>query len=284
MDIDTDNAHPKEVLPLLKWPGGKRWLASFLAQIIHPVLHNTYYEPFLGAGAVFLYLQPKCSVLSDINQELIECFKAVRDQPESVVKSIWRYTNSRECYYKTRHMNPRTPISAAARFIYLNRTCWGGIYRLNKKGRFNVPYGNSGRIICRKDSLLAVGNSLKRAGLFCGDFEKAMAPAGKGDVIYADPPYTTVGANNGFIRYNENLFSWEDQERLAKACKKAAKRGAFVIVSGIWNMDILTLYKGWWAMKIKRHTCVARKTESRRVVSEVLLFSRFRPGHELKRI
>ncbi len=138
------------VRPFLKWPGGKRWLAPWLAEIIRPELGGSYYEPFLGGGAVFLQLSPATAVLSDLNEDLITTLDTIRNYPERVVHAAWRFTNTKTCYERVRKMGPRTDIGAAARFLYLNRTCWGGIYRLNRKGEFNTPFGNSGRAICRK--------------------------------------------------------------------------------------------------------------------------------------
>ena len=260
--------------PFLKWPGGKRWLAPLLANIIDRELLGTYFEPFVGAAAVFLQLRQKRAVLSDINAELIHCLREVKADPESVLRAVWRYTNTRECYYRARCSRPRTAIGAAARLIYLNRTCWGGIYRLNQNGEFNVPFGGHDRVICHKGALLAVAGLLRRATLRCADFEEVMAEAGRGDVIYADPPYTTRGEDNGFLRYNEQLFSWADQKRLAAAARLAAKRGAFVAVSALWQRDLLGLYGRWWAWKLQRWSRVAGTIDSRRIVSEVVLFSR----------
>jgi len=263
--------HP---LPFLKWPGGKRWVAPLLASIVQPELDGTYFEPFVGGASVFLQLQPSKAILSDINEELIKSLKIVRDDPELVVRAVHRLSNTSACYYRVRRMKPRSVISYAARFIYLNRTCWGGIYRLNKGGGFNVPFGRSGRVICKRSSVIDGARALKKAKLRCADFEEVMDEAGHGDVVYADPPYTTRGQNNGFVRYNEILFAWQDQMRLAAACERAAKRGAFVVVSGLWHRDVLNAYPFWWGMQVSRTSTVSREVESRTSVSEALLFSR----------
>jgi DNA adenine methylase len=172
-------------------------------------------------------------------------------------------------------MAPRTPVGEAARFLYLNRTCWGGVFRLNREGEFNVPFGHSGRVICRADLLLETAEALKVARLGDGDFEAALSKAGKGDVIYADPPYTTVGQGNGFLRYNEKLFRWSDQQRLARACREIAKRGTFVAVSGLLDPQIVGLYPGWWLLKLHRKSLISRTPDGRRNISEVILFSRW---------
>ncbi|MBS0202018.1 MAG: Dam family site-specific DNA-(adenine-N6)-methyltransferase [Planctomycetes bacterium] len=260
--------------PFLKWPGGKRWLSSVLSAVLQAELSGTYFEPFLGAGALFLAMRPKKAVLSDVNADLIEFLKTVKRYPELVVESVWRLSNSEECYYRVRGSVPRTRIGRAARFLYLNRTCWGGVYRLNKEGRFNVPFGNSGRIICNRDDVVLASTAFRTAKLSAADFEKTMAQAGTGDVIYADPPYTTRGAGNGFIRYNESLFRWEDQLRLAKVAREAAERQAFVAVSGLNHFEFIDLYPGWWVAEFERASNVGRDLQSRVRICEVVVFSR----------
>lgn len=260
--------------PFLKWPGGKRWLAPILADILKNELSGCYYEPFLGAGAVFLHLQPTCAVLSDRNKDLVEFLCTVREYPDEVVRAVWRWSNTADCYYHVRSCRPRTEIGRAARFLYLNRTCWGGIYRTNKEGHFNVPFGDSGRGLCRLIHVCLVAAALSSATLLEEDFESILDGSIKGDVVYADPPYTAKGEDNGFLRYNERLFSWSDQERLAATCKRARRRGVFVAVSGLSHPELMALYKGWWVLKLMRHSLVSRIPTSRKKVSEVVLFSR----------
>lgn len=262
------------VEPFLKWPGGKRWLAPGLASILRGELTGTYWEPFLGGGAVFLALRPNRATLSDINAQLIACFETVRRYPERVISSLGRFSNTEDCYYRVRRMKARTEVGTVARFIFLNRTCWGGIYRLNQHGVFNVPFGNSHRGVCSKQGILSVARALHGRELVTADFEKAFNRAVHGDVIYADPPYTVTHEDNGFVRYNERLFKWDDQQRLARAAARVRRRGIFVAVSGAWHPDVLALYPGWYAVRIERHSCISRRLHGRRKVSEVVVFSR----------
>ncbi len=262
------------VEPCLKWPGGKRWLAPTLAPLLAAELQGKYFEPFFGGGAVFLNIGSNNSCLSDINNDLIHFLSVVRDNPEKLIHHVWRFSNTRECYYKVRSSKPRSDLGKAARFLYLNRTAWGGIYRLNQNGEFNVPFGNSDRKICSKQSVFLFAKSLRNANIQKLDFETAIDTSQNGDVIYADPPYTSRGQNNGFIRYNERLFSWADQMRLAKAASRARHRGVFVCVSGVFHRHILELYRNWWAVRVDRTSLVARQPEHRRVFSEVIIFSR----------
>ncbi len=263
-----------EIDPFLKWPGGKRWLTTILRGIFAAELTNTYYEPFLGAGAMYLSLRPKSAILSDKNKELIAFLNTVKRNPSAVVRAVWRWSNEESCYYHVRESTPRTEIGKAARFLYLNRTCWGGIYRLNRKGEFNVPFGNSGRTICRRDEVVQAATAFRRAKLLVADFEEVMAKATTGDVIYADPPYTTRGAGNGFVRYNESIFSWQDQLRLADAAREAADRGSFVAVSGLNHFEFLELYPEWFVAALQRPSNVGRNVDSRRQVCEAVVFSR----------
>jgi len=273
MDSPIDEA-PRSCRPFLKWPGGKRWIAPLLDDIIREDLDGTYYEPFAGAAAVFLSLQPSRAVLSDVNRDLIKCLSTVRQHPEAVVRGLRRLSNTSDCYYRVRRSQPRTSVGEAVRFVYLNRTCWGGLYRLNRNGDFNVPFGDSGRPICRRGDIVAAASALESATLRHAEFGDVLPDAGRGDVVYADPPYTTRGQDNGFVRYNEVLFKWDDQERLAREAKRAATRGALVVVSGLWHPDLLRLYQGWWALRISRSSRVSRSPAGRRLVREAVLFSR----------
>lgn len=274
--MNLGNTHDEAIgaTPCLKWAGGKQWCAPALASVLRSGLTGTYYEPFLGGGAVFLQIAPGKAFLSDINIELVEFFQCIRDFPEAVVRATWRLSNTKECFYRIRAMHPRSHIQAGARFLYLNKTCWGGLFRTNRNGQFNVPFGNSGRTICRRDPIIVCSHVLRTARIEGMDFEEAINMATHGDVVYADPPYTTKGQNNGFLRYNECLFSWQDQMRLAKACKRAARRRALVAVSGLLHDEVLALYKGWWAWRLDRTSLISRDVASRRPVAEVVMFSR----------
>jgi DNA adenine methylase len=173
--------------------------------------------------------------------------------------------------YSLDQVSGRAP---AARFLYLNRTCWAGIYRLNRQGHFNVPFGKSGRALGFQDNIADVARMFGKATVCACDFEESISLSGPGDVVYADPPYTTKGENNGFVRYNERLFSWRDQVRLSECCRAAKRRGVFVGVSGLCHSDLLSLYRGWWMLRIARKSLVSRKTAGRGEIHEVVLLSR----------
>lgn len=277
---DAESIVDGPIAPCLKWPGGKQWLAPALAPVLTSELSNRYFEPFLGAGALYFYMAPQRAHLADTNRNLIQFFQVLARTPHAVIEKVWGWSNTPDCYYRVRRLSPRSAVSAAARFLYLNRTCWGGIYRTNRSGDFNVPFGNSGRVICRKHQVLACAGLVGRAEVSALDFAELMSSAETGDVVYADPPYTTKGQNNGFLRYNEQIFSWEDQCRLAESAKAASKRGAFIAISGLWHRDIFRLYPGWWAWGHVRGSQVSCRLEGRGTVHEVVLLSRRPKGFE----
>jgi len=271
---DTGEQSSSKCQPPLKWPGGKRWLARQLAPLLSGETNGTYYEPFFGAGAMFLKVGPKDAVVCDINEGLVNCLRVIRDSPESLLDTVWRWSNTRECYDMVRRCRPRTALTRAARFLYLNRTCWGGIYRVNRKGEFNVPFGNSGRPICRKAAVLKFSQALQTVKLYAADFASVIDIAKSGDTVYCDPPYTCKRANGTFIRYNDRLFAWRDQERLAECLRQAVGRGVFVAVSNAWHPAILSLYQGWFAAKVTRQSLVARDVLNRQRTCEALIVSR----------
>lgn len=285
MEVATvDIGTPDMVSPFLKWPGGKRWLTGLLVPLLRQRLAGKYFEPFLGSGAMFLALQPRDALLSDINEELVQALRVIADRPEEVVGAVWRLSNTAECYYRMRSAEPRSAVGKAARFLYLNRTAWGGIYRLNRAGEFNTPFGNSGRVICRLKPVLDAADHFARADLEALDFETSMAMAKDGDVVYADPPYTGPSSGHeSFMRYTPYRFSWADQKRLASAALGAYERGATVVVSGRAEFGIDALYPDWPVLSLSRSCRVSRRVDSRSSFNEILLLSpNFDPASSLR--
>jgi len=217
---------------------------------------------------------PKLSVLSDINVSLIEFYEVLRQDPTNLVRCVWRNSNCRENYYRVRSSIPRTPMGRAARFLYLNRTCWGGVYRVNKEGQFNVPFGDSGRFICRKSAAIQAANALQHCDLRVSDFECTLDESVAGDVVYLDPPYSQGFGKDCFGRYNSVRFGWEDHLRLVEACKRAAKRGVFIAVSAAMHTDLLESFPRWIVQPCRRQSLVGRTRASRFPVTEALLLSR----------
>lgn len=241
----SSTTNKNSVTPILKWAGGKRWLVESHPEIFS-LNYNRLIEPFMGSGAVFFKLAPDSSIISDSNQELISTYEAIRNDWLSVETALKRHhsRHSKAYYYKMRDTKPRTPHGRAARFIYLNRTCWNGLYRVNLQGKFNVPIGTKTNVLLETDNFKKVSELLEKAELDCCDFEKTIDKAQKGDLLFVDPPYTVKHNQNGFIKYNESLFSWEDQVRLKEAIIRAKNRSARIILTNAHHESIIELYKG----------------------------------------
>lgn len=234
----------KKIVPFLKWAGGKRWL---IPNIDLPNIgqHKKYIEPFLGGGALFFSLLPKVSILSDKNKDLVETYEVVKAEPGKIASRLNRHQklHSHEYFYQVRKEVPKNRVDRAARFIYLNRTCWNGLYRVNMRGEFNVPIGTKTSVNLDTDDWHAVASSLSCAQIISQDFQESIEMAEKGDLIFADPPYTVKHNNNGFIKYNESIFSWQDQIRLRDCLKMAAKRGVIVMLTNAAHDSIADIYR-----------------------------------------
>ncbi|MGE4337023.1 MAG: DNA adenine methylase [Pigmentiphaga sp.] len=263
------------LVPFLKWAGGKRWLMESHPDLFR-VSFNRYVEPFLGGGSVFFSIQPKHALLSDVNPRLIEVYTEVRDNWERV-HSILRRHQKKHCtdyYYQERSRKRRSSTERAAQFIYLNRTCWNGLFRVNLKGVFNVPIGTKTTVLLDTDNFADTAALLKGATIACQDFEKTLEYCGAGDFVYVDPPYTVKHNFNGFIKYNENIFRWEDQIRLRDCVVAAIRRGARVIVSNADHESVRDLYKDVGELlTVARASVIAGKADKRGKVSELLVLT-----------
>ena len=260
--------------PFLKWAGGKRWLVSG---------HNTwlrqdakrYIEPFLGSGAVFFHLQPKVAILSDLNEELISTYKALRDMPCRVKHHLLTHhrLHCNDYYYQIRQKSPKSIATQAARFIYLNRTCFNGLYRVNSQGIFNVPKGTKEKVILPSDNFEEISDLLQSADLISCDFADTIAQTQAGDFLYIDPPYTVRHNNNNFLKYNERIFSWADQQRLATCLAKAARRGVSIFISNADHPCIHELYRAkyWQRMTVSRFSRLASSSKHRRGTTEIVI-------------
>ncbi len=235
---------PLAIRPFLRWAGGKRALLSHILPKIVLNATGTYFEPFLGSGAVFFALGPSRAVLSDSNNALIATYQALKADVEQVLALLTEMKYESDYYYEVRSLHPVDKFEIAARFIYLNRSCFNGVYRVNSRGEFNVPFGRPTErpTICDSALLRKAGKALNRAEIAASDFEEIASRAVAGDFVYFDPPYTSGHRDNGFIEYNEKVFSWEDQERLAATSISLVKRGVGVLVSNAAHASIERLY------------------------------------------
>ena len=271
--MQSSNMEMKPLEPFLRWAGGKKWLVN-KENIITPPKFNTYFEPFLGGAAVFFSLPKTPFIISDINAELINCYQAIKNdylQIDGLLR-VHQAKHSQNYYYQIRKSKPRNEHTRAARFLYLNRTCFNGLYRVNKQGIFNVPIGSRNNALLNNDNLKAVAERLIQGKIFHQDFETTMSLAGEGDFIFIDPPYTVNHNLNGFIAYNEKIFSWDDQVRLKNAVVSAVDRGAMVTMTNADHESIHELYAGLGTtQKVERSSVIAGKAIYRGLTSEVLM-------------
>ena len=203
-----------------------------LSFIIGEHTFNGYHEPFLGGGSIFFYLAPKKNVfLSDLNSELIDTYRAIKEDPERVIANLEHYANTEEEYYRIRSSHPTNLSEIAARFIYLNQTSFNGLYRVNTKGEYNVPYGNRTKNFIEADKLRAAAKLLRFSTLQADDFDCVRKNLGHGDLVFLDPPYTVSHNHNGFIKYNQKLFSLEDQYRLKELIDYIKEQESYYILT-----------------------------------------------------
>lgn len=259
--------------PFLKWAGGKRWLFQS-GQFRLPTVEGRYFEPFLGGGAVFFENLPKRAILSDSNERLIELFVVIRDEPSEFETLLRAHAkaHSNEYYYELRSKQLSTTIARAAQFLYLNRTCWNGLYRENRKGQFNVPIGTKDTVVFENDDFQVWSRALDGARLEHRDFEAAIDEAEQGDVVFVDPPYTVRHNLNGFVKYNQQIFAWEDQVRLHAALQRAAERGVSFALTNADHESIRDLYAGFGKHRqLKRHSVIAGDSNYRNYSTELLI-------------
>ena len=233
------------VKPILKWAGGKTQLIAQLLPHV-PERFGTYIEPFVGGGALFFALQPERAILSDSNPELVNLYRQIASEVDAVIDYLKRYRNTRDDYYDVRAQvwQELDPSEAAARMIYLNRTCFNGLYRVNRRGEFNVPYGRyPNPRICDEENLRAASAVLKRADILCGDFAEILAThVQAGDFVFLDPPYVPVGKWGDFKRYTKEQFYEADHRRLAEATTRLRQCGAWSVLTNSNHPLVRELY------------------------------------------
>lgn len=259
--------------PFLKWAGGKRWLIDH-SDFQTPEITGIYVEPFLGGGAVFFSLLPASARLSDANARLVETYVAIRDHWADVVTLLEAHHNShsRDYYYSQRDLKYSNLVPRAAQFIYLNRACWNGLYRVNRQGAFNVPIGTKDWILSADDDFASISRALQAAEIVCCDFRDSIAVAKSGDFIFCDPPYTTAHNFNGFVKYNESIFSWDDQKDLQRNLLSADQRGASFLLTNADHPSLHDLYVPHWEpTQLYRHTVISGKPKGRTRTSEILV-------------
>lgn len=259
--------------PLLKWAGGKRWLFDRLEFSV-PAFSGRYIEPFLGGGAVFFQLRPSFAIISDINERLIETYQTIASDPLGVRDELRRHhrLHSTEYYYEERRRQRRSAKGRAGQFLYLNRTCWNGLYRVNLRGEFNVPIGTKIDIYDAEEDFEKFAELLSAVDIVCQDFEETLRQARANDFVFIDPPYTTAHNTNGFVKYNQQIFKWEDQLRLQSAAAAAKARGAFVYITNADHISIRSLYGDADEISVLgRSSVISGGLKGRRATAELLI-------------
>ncbi|MDE3022431.1 MAG: DNA adenine methylase [Pseudomonadota bacterium] len=253
--------------PFVKWAGGKRQLVNLL-RCHSPSSFNCYVEPFVGGGAFLFSMLPEKAVISDVNPELINAYKVIRDDVEKLIRSLKRHRNEESYFYKVRAKHPVTmsTVQRASRFIFLNKTCFNGLYRENSKGQFNVPFGryvNPNTV--DEENLRAVSAYLNRAQLqiLHQDYQQTVSNAQKGDFVYFDPPYYPISATASFTRYAKNDFNARNQEELAQAFHDLAGRGCQAMLSNSNTDFIKKLYREFSIIEIEATRFINCKAERR---------------------
>lgn len=244
-----------KAMPFLRWAGGKRQLTSALLKRVPNGFAGHYVEPFLGAGSLFFALAPEKSILSDVNPRLIDVYRQIKMNPYAVRKELQRHIrlHSIEHYYKTRDDYNRGALSAAqaGRFIYLNKACFNGIFRVNRKGEFNVPKGSKDKLFTPlKQEFDLISSRLGKAKLLAEDFEVVLGRVSKNDFIYLDPPYPALNGTAYFTHYTADRFDERSQERLAKCVYRVNNSGARFLMSNADTKTIRSLYRGFQVEEI----------------------------------
>ena len=280
LEFTTLNIRPR---PFVKWAGGKRSLIKQFQELgLYPPKDfnpdtNTYFEPFVGGGAVFFNFLPNNAKLSDLNTELVITYNVIKNNVGGLIKSLQKHRYNKDYYLEIRAQNPDnlTDIEIASRFIFLNRTGFNGLYRVNKKGRFNVPFGKyKNPIICDEQNLLAVSYALKNVSITHSDYKSALQEAKKGDFIYLDPPYYPINKTSSFTSYTADSFLEKEQTELRDTFIELNKKGCFVMLSNSDTHFIQKLYSGINGINFNRilaGRAINSKSDKRGKITELLI-------------
>ena len=270
--------------PFVKWAGGKRQLIPILNQNI-PSRFGTYHEPFIGGGALLFHVLTQksnqhCSI-SDLNSDLVLAYTTIRDKIDQLISSLENHEknyrqDSSTYYYNIRDQSPKDDIEKTSRLIFLNRTCFNGLYRVNSKGKFNVPLGRyTNPNIVNEQNLRSVSNLLKTShiSIKCRDFEGVLDDAKRGDFVYFDPPYQPVSSTANFTSYTNKDFTSDDLMRLCNLCKRLDSKGCHVMLSNSHSKEVVKLFSGkpWKTTKIRANRAINSNSNRRTGHFELLI-------------
>lgn len=273
--------------PFLKYPGGKGKLLNFLAQFT-PKNYTTYYECFVGGGSNFLFLQPELATINDINSEIINCYKMVRDKPKKLIElcQIHKAKHNKEYYYLIRSLDRHEyfsgllPVIRAARFLYLNKTCYNGLVRFNKNMQFNSPIGAyKDPTIIEPDLIRSISKYLNKPGIKIeqGDFAASIEDAPSGSFIYLDPPYRPISTSSNFVGYSKQGFQDSDQIRIKQVCDRLIDRGVQILISNSASDFIYKLYNDskYEIVEIEASRSINSNSQKRGKIKELLIYSKY---------
>lgn len=260
--------------PPVKWAGGKGQLIPQFEPLFPKEKFDLYLEPFVGGGAVFFHLLPGKAILIDSNPELVNFYRVVRDSLPELCADLAKHKNDREYYYRTRALDPETlsPVERASRFLYLNKTGYNGLWRVNRKGKHNVPFGRyKNPKILDEENLRLVSLALMRAEIVCGDFSLVLEYACPSAFVYLDPPYQPLSDTANFTSYTADSFGKEDQERLAKLFRELDAKGCMVMLSNSDTPLVRELYAGYDIQVVRARRAINCRADRRGPVSELVI-------------
>lgn len=269
--------------PFTKWTGGKRQLLSVIKSLM-PDQYNNYFEPFVGGGALFFDLAPKKAYINDFNSELINCYQQIKKNPQILIELLAKHqeNNSKEYYLDLRsadrdsRIDKMTDVERAARIMYMLRVDFNGLYRVNSKNQFNVPYGRyKNPKIVDGELLLSISKYLNDNDIHIlnKDFEEAVEDVRVGDFVYFDPPYIPLSETSAFTSYTHEGFSYEDQVRLRDTFMKLDEKGAYVMLSNSSSPIVEELYKDFYIHKVEATRTNGAKSSSRGKISEIIVIN-----------
>lgn len=270
--------------PFVRWAGGKKWLIPHILSIVGDLHIEHYHEPFLGGGAIYFSMEhSKKSYLSDANSQLINTYIQVRDNPEELIEYFKTFPNTESDYYRIREEITRdNTVENAARFLYLNQTSYNGLYRVNRNGRYNVPYGFRKNWDYDPERIRSASLQLQNARISTGDFEINKYRIKENDLVFLDPPYTVSHNNNGFIAYNQKLFSLDDQYRLKKFIEYIKSQGAYYILTNAAHETIREIFltQGDRIIELQRNSLIGGKNATRAAITEYIFTNIPEANHE----
>ncbi|MBI3893417.1 MAG: DNA adenine methylase [Candidatus Wallbacteria bacterium] len=268
---------PPRPEPFLKWAGGKRQLLEQFARFLPSAgSYGAYHEPFLGGGAVFFRLLPRRAILSDTNAELIQCYETIRDDVETVIAALGPCLNDESFYYQMRARDPGSLSRAvrAARTIYLNRTCYNGLYRVNRAGLFNVPFGRyESPVVCNEPALRAAAGALAGVELRVQPFAAVLKATRSEDFVYFDPPYQPLSTTSSFTAYTKEVFGEAEQRELARVFGQLHEAGCRVMLSNSDTPLVRELYAHFRIEQVMANRAINSKSTGRGKIPEVLVLS-----------